>query len=258
MNTQEKDRCSSGCGKCTNETGLDFDFTMAFQPIVSTATKEVFAYEALVRGVNNESAGQIFTQVNDQNRYQFDQGCRVKAIELAADLKIPSLLSINFMPNAVYQPERCIRTTLEAADIFGFPIDKIIFEIVESEKVDDLIHLREIVDYYKQRGFQTAIDDFGAGYAGLNLLCEIQTDIVKLDMALIRNIDQDRTRKIIVRGILQVCRELSVKVIAEGVETREEFGTLRDFGVELFQGYYFAKPGFKSLPAVSPSVFETS
>lgn len=245
-----------GCVNCAKNAGLDFNFTMAFQPIVDATSREIFAYEALVRGSNNEPAGQVFAHVNDENRYQFDQNCRVKAIQLAADLKISSFLSINFMPNAVYQPESCIRTTLEAADIFGFSINQIIFEIVESEQVDDLDHLRNIVDYYKQSGFKTAIDDFGAGYAGLNFLSNIHADILKLDMALIRNIHQDRTRQIIVRGILQICKELSVKVIAEGIEVREEFSILQDFGVELFQGYYFAKPGFQSLPVVAPGAFD--
>ena len=255
MNT-EKDHRSSGCVKCVNAPELSFDFTMAFQPIVNSTTRSVFAYEALALGLNNEPFSHIFSHVNDQNCYQFDQHCRIKAIQLAADLGMQSLLSINFMPNAVYRPERCIRTTLEAAETFGFPIEKIIFEIIESEKINDLNHVREIVNYYKKRGFKTAIDDFGAGYAGLNLLADIHSDLLKLDMALIRNIDQDRIRQVIVRGVLQVCRELSVTVIAEGIETVEEFSLLQDFGIELFQGYYFARPGFQSLPEVLSSQFD--
>lgn len=240
-----------GCVECANGAGLDFDFTMAFQPIVNTTTHEVFAQEALVRGLQNEPAAQIFEHVNDDNRYRFDQACRVKAIQIASELGIPCYLSINFMPNAVYRPELCIRTTLEAADRFGFPIERMIFEITEGEKVDDHAHLREIVQHYQQRGFLTAIDDFGAGYSGLNLLAEIQTDLVKLDMALIRNIDQDKGRRAITRGIIQVCNELEVRVIAEGIESREELETLQDFGVELFQGYYFARPAFRALATLS-------
>jgi len=243
------------CLECANGAGLDFNFTMAFQPIVNIITQEIFAYEALVRGINNESAAQIFTQVNDTNRYRFDQSCRTKAIKLAAHLGMESFLSINFLPNAVYRPELCIRTTLDAAETFGFPIEKIIFEITEGEKIEDKTHVREIVEYYKSRGFKTAIDDFGAGYSGLNLLAEIQTDIIKLDMALIRHIDCDRNRKAIVKGIIQVCKELEISIIAEGVETSEELKTLEDFGIALFQGYYFAKPAFESLPQISPEAF---
>jgi EAL domain-containing protein (putative c-di-GMP-specific phosphodiesterase class I) len=249
---------SIGCAECLRGAGLDFDFTMAFQPIVNANTRQIFAQEALVRGLNNEPAGQIFKQVDETNRYRFDQACRVKAIELAAQLSIPSFVSINFMPNAVYEPEQCIRTTLDAAEKFGFPTNRIIFEITEGERVADYEHLRGIIQHYRQRGFQTAIDDFGAGYSGLNLLAELQTDLIKLDMALIRHIEKDRNRQAIVKGILLVCQELSIQVIAEGIETHQELSVLREFGVELFQGYYFAKPSLRSLATLSSEAFGDS
>jgi EAL domain-containing protein (putative c-di-GMP-specific phosphodiesterase class I) len=254
MTTQKQCRPTS-CEDCTNGEGLDFEFTMAFQPIVNSRTGDIFAHEALVRGLNNEGAGSIFAQVNDENLYRFDQACRTKAIKLAAKLGMKPLLSINFMPNAVYRPELCIRTTLAAAEKYHFPIEQIIFEITEGEKIDDLEHVRNIVNYYRQRGFKTAIDDFGAGYAGLNLLAEIQTDIMKLDMALLRNIHLRKSSQIIVRGILQVCNELGMTTIAEGIETYEEFAVLRDMGIELFQGYYFARPAFESLAQVHADAF---
>ncbi len=248
--TVQTERKRTGCSACLDGNAFPIDISMAFQPIVNMATKDIFAYEALVRGLNNEPASEIFRHVNEGNRYQFDQACRVKAVELAAKLKMPTLLSINFMPNAVYRPELCIRTTLEAADRFGFPIDRILFEITEGERVEDLPHLRDIVAHYQERGFLTAIDDFGAGYAGLNLLAEIRTDLVKLDMALVRNIDQDPSRQAISRAVIQVCKELSIRVIAEGIESEAELRWLRGAGVELFQGYYFARPGLQQLPEV--------
>ncbi|WP_430009732.1 EAL domain-containing protein, partial [Methylophaga lonarensis] len=134
---------------------------MALQPIVDVRQKTVFAQEALVRGLAGESAASVFSMVNDSNRYRFDQSCRVKAIKLAAELDVNCMLSINFMPNAVYKPELCIRTTLDAAEQYGFPINQIIFEITESEKIENNDHLRNIVKYYQQQGFKTAIDDFG-------------------------------------------------------------------------------------------------
>lgn len=243
------------CQACLSGKELGFDISMAFQPIVDVERGTVFAQEALVRGPSAEGAGWVFEKVNDENRYQFDQVCRVKAIELASKLGVDCYLSINFMPNAVYEPARCIRTTLEAASQFHFPVDRIIFEFTESEKVYDLDHVKRIVRDYQQRGFKTAIDDFGAGYAGLNFLAELQTDIIKLDMALIRGIDSDRVRHAIIRGVLAVCQELSIDVIAEGVETKEEFRSIRDLGVKLFQGYYFAKPSFESLSEVAPELF---
>ena len=84
----------------------------------------------------------------------------------------------------------------------------------------------------------------------------MHTDLVKLDMALIRNIDKDKGRRAIARGIIQVCRELSMQVIAEGIETYEELNTLGELGVELFQGYYFARPTFQALAVVPPELYD--
>ena len=124
------------CANCADKSQLDFDFTMAFQPIINCKTETIFGYEALVRGLNNESAYSIIQQVNDDNRYAFDQLCRVKAITLAAQLNIDSMLSINFLPKAIYQPERCIRTTLAAAKEHSFPIKQVMFEFTEVEKIE--------------------------------------------------------------------------------------------------------------------------
>jgi len=237
-----------GCSECLHGQALGFDFSMAFQPIVNIRSRSVFAYEALARGLNGEGAGEVFKHVNRQNQYRFDQTCRTKAIALGAKLNIPCFLSINFMPNAVYRPELCIRTTLNAAATYGFPIERINFEFTESEQVTDTDHLKSIVDDYSERGFKTAIDDFGAGFAGLNLLCEIQTDMLKLDMQMIRGIDKDPVRQAVVRGVVQMCRDLRIEVIAEGVETRVELKALQGMGIELFQGYLFARPEFETLP----------
>jgi len=247
----QEDFRTLGCHECLHGADLGFDFTMAFQPIVDLTNHHIFAYEALVRGLNQEPASVILGNVNHHNRYRFDQACRVKAIRLAATLKMPCYLSINFLPNAVYRPELCIRTTLEAADCFGFPIDQIIFEITEGERVDDQAHLRDIITYYSQRGFKTAIDDFGAGYSGLNLLAEFQTDFLKLDMALIRHIETDPIRQAIVKGIVHVCQDLGITPIAEGIETAAELESLQTMGIALFQGYYFAKPAFEALEPVT-------
>ncbi len=240
-----------GCAECSKGKDLGFEFTMAFQPIINIITKEVFAQEALVRGMNQESAWEILGRVNDDNRYHFDQACRIKAVKLGSELNINSYISINFLPNAVYSPELCIRTTIEASETFGFPIERIIFEITEGERVLDRNHLKNIVQYYRQRGFLTAIDDFGAGYSGLSLLADFQTDLVKLDMGLIRHIDQDKNRQAIVKSIIQLCNELNIKIIAEGVETYEELTTLKSFGIELYQGFYFARPEFQNLAKIN-------
>lgn len=242
------------CDQCRNAAKLDFNFTMAFQPIIDIRSGKVFAQEALVRGLENQPAGEVFAKVSDANRYRFDQACRVKALELASRLNIDSYLNINFMPNAVYKPELCIRTTLEAASTFGFPKENIIFEITESEQVTDLPHLKSIVDYYRNLGFKIAIDDFGAGYAGLNFLADIPADIIKLDMHLIRDIHLHKTRQSIVRATCQVADDLNLLVIAEGIESQDELCCLQDMGIFLFQGYYLARPSFESLADIDPKV----
>ncbi|HEY1068813.1 MAG TPA: EAL domain-containing protein, partial [Pirellulales bacterium] len=153
------------------------------------------------------------------------------------------------------RPDVCLRTTLRAAESAQFPCDRIIFEITEGERIDDVPHVREIVRYYQSRGFLTAIDDFGAGYSGLTLLAELDTDFIKLDMALLRGIDAHRGRQAIVKGVIAFCTEMETTVIAEGVETYDEFRVLQDMGVELFQGYYFARPAFRSLAPIAPQAF---
>lgn len=148
-------------------------------------------------------------------------------------------------------PERCIRTTLEAAKQYNFPTELIMFEFTEVEKIEDSEYVKRIVDYYQSLGFKTATDDFGSGYAGLNLLADFQPNIIKLDMELIRNIHSDPARQSIVTHCLNMFKDLNITPLAEGIETLEEYTWLKNAGIELMQGYLFAKPGFESLPEVN-------
>ncbi|PKQ83251.1 diguanylate phosphodiesterase [Aeromonas sobria] len=181
--------------------------------------RTLFGYEALVRGINNEPAQSVIARVNDDNRYRFDQPCRIKAIA-------------------------------RAAREHHFPIEQIMFELTEVEQVRDSQHLRGIVDHYQALGFKTAIDDFGAGYSGLNLLADFRPNIVKLDMHLLLGIDQNPTRQAIVRHCLALFAELQITPLAEGIETRAEMACLREPGISLMQGYLFARTGFETLPEV--------
>lgn len=245
---------TTGCDGCRNGTELDFEFSMAFQPIVDASQGRVWGYEALVRGTDGSGAAAVLARVDAENRYRFDQACRVKAIETAAELFPPGSdvkLSINFIPGAVYEPAACLRNAVAAASRVGFPRENIVFEFTEQERIADVGHVERIVEEYRRQGFLTAIDDFGTGYAGLTLLARFQPDIVKLDMDLIRGIEASRARQVIVAGIVWTARTLGVTVLAEGVETELEFRLLRATGIRLFQGYYFAKPAFEALPEVS-------
>ncbi len=244
---------ATGCGQCKKEHDLDFDFLFAYQPIVDVCTRSIYAHEALVRGPNGESAYSVLSQVTDVNRYSFDQACRVEAIRGAAALGMKELLSINFLPNAVYRPEACIRSTFEAARLYDFPIEQIIFEVTEGEQVTDRPHLVNIFREYRRFGFHTAIDDFGAGYAGLGLLAEYQPDIIKIDMDLVRGIDESKPKQAIVNGIVSICAALNVRVLAEGIETPAERDFLYSAGIDLMQGYLFCKPAFQAIGIIEPS-----
>lgn len=243
---------TSSCQACRAAPAFEAALAFAFQPILDATHQRVFAYEALVRGADGAGAASVLSRVGDEDRYAFDQACRTGAISAAARLGMPdtgALLSINFLPNAVYEPRNCIRATLRAAERTAFPLSSLMFEVTEAEKVTDPAHLRHIVRAYKEMGFTVALDDFGAGYSGLSLLADFQPDIVKLDMHLMRNIHADRARQVIVRAVLAACEQMDIRVVAEGIETREEFDALRELGVELFQGYLLARPAFDALPA---------
>ena len=243
------------CAGCTTAARLDFDFSMAFQPIYDADAGRVWGYEALVRGVNGEGAYEVLSKVTPEQRYRFDQDCRVKAIELASRL-FPAgeelMLSINFMPKAVYEPAACLRATLQAARRFSFPTASIMFEFTENEEVADTAHLTNIITEYRRHGFTTAVDDFGAGHAGLGLLVDFQPDLIKIDMLLIRGIDASPARRAVLAGIIGIANDLGITLLAEGIETEEEFRVLKDAGIRLFQGYWFAKPAFEELPPVRP------
>jgi len=245
----------SHCDDCAAPQALGFRFSYAYQPIVDVRKREIYAHEALIRGAAGEPAATILSRVNDDNRYRFDQACRVTAIKVAAQLGLQQRLSINFLPNAIYRPELCIRTTLQASRTHNFPVERIIFEATEGEAIEDGKRLAAILTEYKRCGFLTAIDDFGAGYAGLNLLADFQPDIIKLDMALVRGVNTSRSRQAITRGVLRICSALDIAVIAEGVETAAERDFFFDEGVNLMQGYLFSRPAFQSLGTIADSAW---
>lgn len=125
------------------------------------------------------------------------------------------------------------------------------FEFTEDERMRDVPHVRHIINAYRTRGFTTAIDNFGAGYAGLGLFADLHPDMLKLSMALIRGIDASTSRQIIVAGVVQMADALGVRCIAEGIETAAELRTIRELGITLCQGYLLADPSIEALPSLS-------
>ncbi len=238
------------------QENADFQFSFAFQPIVNARTRAIISFEALVRGPQGQPSEEVLKYVYDENVFQFDQTCHRKAIHLASKLKIKHGLHLNLFPHAIYQTGMSIRATLQASLKYNFATENIIFELIETQKLANNRQLIDLVRMYHEFGFQTAIDDFGSGYSGLNLLVEYQPNFIKFDRNLISNIDKEPVRQTVVRGILAICTKLHIKVMAEGVETVEEFDWLRRNHVDLFQGYYFAFPAFEALPDVAAHLFK--
>lgn len=234
------------------------DFSFAFQPIVDVRSGTAYSHEALVRGLNNESAFQVIGRYLPHQMPAFDAACRAKAIEVAVRIGLRTNLNLNFLPSSADDAQLGLSSTIEAARAHSFPLQRIIAEATEGEVIGDHAKFARIVNEYRRAGIRLAIDDFGAGYSGLNLLAEFQPDIVKLDMGLVRGIESHGPRQAIVRAIIQVCVDLGIDVVAEGVETVEEFSWFNNRGVNLFQGYLFARPAFEATPAFYiPDVIES-
>ena len=154
---------------------------------------------------------------------------------MAAQLGVDCHLNLNFLPRSAQSSDSALRSVVDAAASTGFPVERIILEVTEGEMIDDHAHFAELINAYRPMGMKVAIDDFGAGYSGLNLLADFQPDQLKLDMNLVRGIASRGPREAIVRAILQACLDLGIDVIAEGVETEDEFRWFDDEGVSCFR-----------------------
>ncbi len=152
--------------------------------------KSIYAYEALVRGVKDDGTLMypdiLFrkSKANDQD-FKLDRLCRETALKTAAAKKITQKLFINFIPTAIYDPEFCLAATEKWAKQLDFDPSQIIFEVVETELVEDQEHLKKILNYYRKKGYKIALDDVGEGYSSLNMLIELKPDIIKVDRNII-------------------------------------------------------------------------
>jgi EAL domain-containing protein (putative c-di-GMP-specific phosphodiesterase class I) len=210
----------------------------AFQPIVDAQERRVISYEALIRGRNGESARAVLGSVHGARLHQFDADGRMIAVALAMRLGLACDLNLNLIPWSLLDKESAqIDSMLDAAEKLGLSANRIVMEITEGELIHDHARFSTLIDAYRTRGVKVAIDDFGAGYSGLNLLAAFQPDQLKIDMGLIRGVASDGPKQAIVRGIVSVCFDLGIDVIAEGVETHEEFDWLTSAGGAVFSGF---------------------
>jgi EAL domain-containing protein (putative c-di-GMP-specific phosphodiesterase class I) len=227
-------------------------FTHAFQPIINIEQEKTVACEVLLRGINGDPPAHVFSKIDQKNLIAFDQYSREKALNLASQLGIDCSLTLNFTPGSILFDEGSyVEKTIDIAKSLGFNPDQLVLEITESEFIYDLIRLTDIVNKLRSKNVVIAIDDFGAGYAGLKMLADIQPDIIKIDMNLLRNISVSGPRQSIIRAIYNVCEDLGIDILAEGVETEAELTFLHNIGINIYQGFLFAKPGFEHLPKIT-------
>ena len=234
---------------------VDVEFSIAFQPIVDVSTRQVVSFEALVRGTHGEPAAEVFARVSCEDLHDFDHACRLKAINMAARLDLRASLNLNFLPGAMPRSEAYLQGTLQACWNVGFPVQRLVFELTETERLQPQGSTYGVFRPYAFYGFQTAIDDFGSGFSGLRRLAEFRPDFVKLDRNLVSGIHRALGKQVVVRAVRDVCRQLGIRLVAEGVEMVEEYRWLRASGIHLHQGYYFAQPAFEALAEVGQAVF---
>ncbi len=218
-----------------------------FQPIIDVSNQVIYGYEALSRGIDENghliSPQLLFSKAKTMGLLFFlDRFCREKVIESAAALGIKEKLFINFLPSAIYNPKKCLKTTDQAVAKTSLKPNQITFEVVETEYIEDFDHLNKILDYYKEKGYSTALDDLGSGYANKMSLMSISPDYMKIDMKIIQGIHSNKLKQRKLREYLEISEVRNIRPLAEGIENKEDLKYVMDQGVELVQGYYFAKP----------------
>lgn len=225
-----------------------------FQPIADRSGG-VHGYECLMRGLNPDDSiiapENVFSAARRSDLLFFlDRACRISAVQRAAEHSINTRFFINFVPAAIYRPEACLQSTFRAIDAVNLAPENIVFEVVESEEVVDVEHLLHVLSFYRDHGFQVALDDLGAGYNSLNLLSRLQPDYMKTDMQLVRDVDTDPYKANITANLLDLAHKLGVRSIAEGVETEGELRWLLDHGADLLQGFLLGRPASEPAPFV--------
>ena len=174
--------------------------------------------------------------------FQMDLAARRAALAGAAAHRIKRKVFVNFTPNAIYNTRSCLNSTVRLVDDVGLERSQVVFEIVESEKLPEIPHLKQIVEYYRKEGFGVALDDVGTGFSSMEVLLAFRPDYVKLDMSLTRDVDKDEGKALVTGKLLETVQGLRLRAVAEGIETPGEFDWVREHGVDLGQGFLFARP----------------
>lgn len=224
------------------------EFTSFFQPIVSLQDEEVIGFEALLRDpLARVSPGKLFEVAQGTGlHHMLDMKARQVAIKSRVG-KIPNGIKsfINFLPSTIDNPQFSIKNTIQSMEQHHISPEDVVFEVVETEKIDNIIHLKDIFHVYKQQGIKVALDDFGTGYSTFEVLVQLVPDYVKIDRSQIMNCDQDKVKQQYLIDLVKVVKDLGIISLAEGIERKEELDFCREIGIELAQGYYLGKPESK-------------
>ena len=228
------------------ELVLDRKVTSVYEPIVHVQSKTVFGYEALARGPEGSELHAplaLFHLAEEEDLvYELDCLCRASGLEGAIDYPSGTKLFLNVRPTTIHDPnfraDRLIKT-LERCQLQ--PSD-VVLEISEQESIRNFDVFREIRDTYRGLGFQMALDDTGAGYAGLEALLELEPEFIKVDRAFVSGVDQDASRQDMLRALHSVARKTGAQIIGEGLDTLEELEMLGELGFDFGQGWLFGKP----------------
>ncbi len=223
--------------------GTDINF--AFQTIIDATAQEVTGFEALVRGIRKEPAAVVMSRIHKDQRFAFDQACRVRAIEAAAEFDIDGQLHLNCTDIKATNVELVVEVIQHVARRNSIGCDKIVLELNNLDAIGGRAALTTVRTVIQDAGLQTLADNFGQRDADLAPIALFRPQQLKLAHQLVEAIHDSPEAQAVTRGIMALCQDLDIRVIASGVEKAEEFRWLQDAGVELFQGYFFAQPGME-------------
>jgi EAL domain-containing protein (putative c-di-GMP-specific phosphodiesterase class I)/ActR/RegA family two-component response regulator len=213
---------------------------MAFQPIVDVSGA-VFAHEGLLRSTEPAlpHPGAMLEAAERADRLAgLGREVRVRVAEVIRSTNAPWCYFVNLHPQDLLDPD-----LYDPEAPLSLAAERVVLEITERASLDALPNLRARISELRSMGYRIALDDLGAGYAGLSSFVSLEPEFVKLDMSLIRDIHQSRAKRKIVGTMVGLCHEMGKSIIAEGVEVAAERDILIELGCDLLQGYLFAKPG---------------
>ncbi|WP_052144890.1 EAL domain-containing protein [Halalkalibacter okhensis] len=227
-------------------------FTQHLQPIISLQQNDVFGYEFLLRPLPNGypfSPGELFSFSQRAGlQSNLDSQARIASIEISSRLVKPGVKRfINFLPSSIYDPNHCLKSTFKAVEKYGVAPTDLVFEVVETEKIQNMDHLKMIFRTYQEHGMKVALDDLGSGFSSVEVLKELKPNFTKIDRSLIAYCDQDQEKQSRIKEILDIGNAYGMTVLAEGIERPEEAQFCQQVGISLAQGYFFGKPNDQPL-----------